>query len=398
MKYQAATLLLLPYSCTQAFTTTKTITTSPFNQLKSPATSIHSKPLPTAFVNQKSSFLFASDSDSDKQDDEIERLKSLAAKLRAEAAQLEAEKAQELADAAEKAFLKFDTNQDGSVSVAELKAGLEKVLKTDLSEKRVKELLSEFDKSGDGSLQLNEFVTIDQFRNTLEALSREEKRLAGEAKKKAQEEEQKAQLAMAQLELLNLVNDKPPSTSDKFLSLLPYLFPLMDGLQYGRFLLVDEGNPFVIILAILYGLYQTVPFSGFIAFFALSFLSGNPTLNRLIRFNMQQAIFIDIALFFPGLITGLIALISKQAGVSLPASMTEISSDLLFVTLLLTLGYCTVSSLLGVIPDKLPIISEAVNDRMPTADMFTIDSDGRLRMDKKDESKKDDKKNDKEDK
>ena len=89
MKYQAATLLLLPYSCTQAFTTTKTIITSPFIKLKSPATSIHSKSLPTLFVNQKSSFLFASDSDSDKQDDEIERLKSLAAKLRAEAAQLE---------------------------------------------------------------------------------------------------------------------------------------------------------------------------------------------------------------------------------------------------------------------------------------------------------------------
>ena len=41
----------------------------------------------------------------------------------------QAEKAQELADAAERAFQKFDTNRDGSVSVTELKAGLEKVLK-----------------------------------------------------------------------------------------------------------------------------------------------------------------------------------------------------------------------------------------------------------------------------
>lgn len=62
-------------------------------------------------------------------DDEIERLKVMAAKLRAEAAELEAEKAQAMADAAEKAFQKFDTNQDGEISLAELKEGLEKTLK-----------------------------------------------------------------------------------------------------------------------------------------------------------------------------------------------------------------------------------------------------------------------------
>ena len=38
-----------------------------------------------------------------------------------------------------------------------------------------------FDKSGDGALQLDEFVTVDRFRNQLESLAREEKRLAYEA-------------------------------------------------------------------------------------------------------------------------------------------------------------------------------------------------------------------------
>ncbi len=42
---------------------------------------------------------------------------------------MKAEKAQQLADAAEKAFRQFDTNQDGEISFAELKTGLEKVLK-----------------------------------------------------------------------------------------------------------------------------------------------------------------------------------------------------------------------------------------------------------------------------
>eukprot|EP00957_Ditylum_brightwellii_P151965 11572052-Ditylum_brightwellii.AAC.1 len=40
-----------------------------------------------------------------------------------------AERAEALAAAAEKAFRDFDTNKDGEISMAELKAGLEKTLK-----------------------------------------------------------------------------------------------------------------------------------------------------------------------------------------------------------------------------------------------------------------------------
>ena len=153
-------------------------------------------------------------------DDEIQRLKSMAAKLRAEAANLEADKAQQLADAAEKVFRRFDTNQDGTVSIEELKAGLEKALKLELSDKRVAELMKEFDGSGDGVLQLDEFVGVDQFRNRLEALSREEKRLAAEAKKMAQKETEVAALAQAKMAILN---DGEPTNADKVLSVLPYL-------------------------------------------------------------------------------------------------------------------------------------------------------------------------------
>lgn len=336
----------------------------------------------------------------DDKDDEIERLRSMAAKLRAEASALEAEQAQQLADAAEKAFRQFDTNQDGEISFSELKAGLEKVFKTELSEKRVQELMIEFDASGDGALQLNEFVTMDQFRNKLEALSREEKQLAAEAKQRAKKEEEEAKFAVAKMDILN---EKTPSNQDKVLSLLPYLFPLMDGLQYGRFLLSADGaesNPIVVTLAVLYALYRTIPFSGFIAFFALNFLAGNPSINRLIRFNMQQAIFLDIALFFPGLLTGLGGLILGGAGVKIPAAVSEFGTDAIFFALLATLAYCTVSSVLGAEPNKIPIVSQAVIDRMPTVDMFSLDQDGNVSFNpreeedskkKEDSEKKDDK-------
>eukprot|EP00538_Stauroneis_constricta_P009140 CAMPEP_0119548306 /NCGR_PEP_ID=MMETSP1352-20130426/2251_1 /TAXON_ID=265584 /ORGANISM="Stauroneis constricta, Strain CCMP1120" /LENGTH=396 /DNA_ID=CAMNT_0007593531 /DNA_START=252 /DNA_END=1442 /DNA_ORIENTATION=+ len=329
-----------------------------------------------------------------KADDEIERLQSMAAKLRAEASALEADRAQELAKAAENAFQKFDTNKDGEVTFDELKAGLEKVLKTELPEKRVRKLMEDFDVSGDGALQLDEFVGMDKFRNKLEALAREEKKQALDAAKEAQLAAEKAVLAQAKLEL---INDQAPSGKDKILSVLPYLFPLMDSLQFGRFLVMEnQDNPLVIALALLYTLYRSIPFSGFVSFLVLNVLSGNPGLNRLVRFNMQQAIFLDIALFFPGLLAAVFTLVLGGAGVQIPPGVTELGSDVIFGTLLVAVAYCTVSSLLGVTPNKLPLISKAVEDRTLSADMFDdvgtfIPRDQRKNDDDKDDKKKDDK-------
>jgi len=320
----------------------------------------------------------------EQEDSEIDRLRAMAAKLRAEASILEANKAQQLADAAETAFRQFDTNKDGEISVTELKAGLEKALKTNLSEQRVQELMKEFDASGDGALQLDEFVVagVDKFRNKLEEFSREEKRLASEAQKLAQKEKEIAAKLEAKAAILN---DKPPTGRDRYISLLPYLLPLMDGLQYGRFLLGGAdgsadagGNIFVAITAILYSLYRSVPFSGLIAFFVLQFLGGNLGINRLVRFNMQQAIYLDIALFFPGLLTGIIGLAAGGAGVQIPEVVIQLSTDAIFITLLAALGYSSVSSILGIEPNKIPFISQAVEKTMPTLDMFDIDSEGRL--------------------
>ena len=52
--------------------------------------------------------------------------------------------------------------------------------------------MESFDDSGDGALQIEEFVTLEKFRNTLEALAREEKQIALEEAKLAKIEEEKA--------------------------------------------------------------------------------------------------------------------------------------------------------------------------------------------------------------
>ena len=106
------------------------------------------------------------------------------------------------------------------------------------------------------------------------------------------------------------------------------------------------------------------------AFFALSSLSSNLSTNRLVRFNAQQALYLDFALFVPGLVMALAGAASSGLGLSIPPVIGELSSDAVFVTLIAALGYSAVSSLLGVTPDKIPFLSESVNKRVPTADMI----------------------------
>lgn len=301
-------------------------------------------------------------------DQDVKRLQAMAAQLREEATELERKQGWERSQAAGRAFDKFDTNQDGELSLDELKVALEKTFKLDVPEDQVQRLMDDFDTSGDGKLQKDEFVGIERFRNRLDSIVYDERQRKVESQKLAQKEAEIAQLIESQLDL---INDKEPSNTDRIVSALPYLLPLMDGLSFGQFLLTGhESNPFVGVLALLFTVYRSIPFSGFVAFFALSSLSSNLSTNRLVRFNAQQALYLDFALFVPGLVMALAGAASSGLGLSIPPVIGELSSDAVFVTLIAALGYSAVSSLLGVTPDKIPFLSESVNKRVPTADMI----------------------------
>ena len=320
--------------------------------------------------------------------DEVERLKSMAQKLRAEAAALEDDRAQERAATSESAFRKFDTNHDGEISLDELKAGLEKAFKMELPDKRIQQLMEGYDVSGDGKLQLDEFVSVNKFGNKLEMLNREEKQMALDSKKADQIEAEKALLAETRL---SLMNEGEPTTRDKIVSALPYLLPLLDSLQFGRFLLAEHSdNPVVGILGLLYTVYMSIPLGGLLAYLGLNFLTSNLKLNKLVRFNTQQAVFVDIALFVPSLLAAATGFIASGAGFEVPAGVTELGSDAVFGAVVLAIAYASVSSALGITPDKIPFISQAVENRMPTIDMF--DENGRLsRPEMRDDEKEDDK-------
>jgi len=348
---------------------------------------LRTAPQPTAVVRSSSPMMSISNTaritalqaaldNAAEQETEVQRLKAMAAKLRAEAADLESQQASERTKFKEDIFQKFDANNDGDVTLDELKTGLERIFKMEIADERVELLMKDLDKSGDNKLQIDEMVSVDSFRNRLEYLAQDEKRKTNAAIRSTAKSAKVSELIESQLAL---INDRPPTGTDKALSVVPYLFPLMDGLLFGQFLLQDANNPVFGVVAAIYTLYRSIPFSGVLTFFALSAGSNNLSLNRLVRYNMQQAIYLDFALFIPGIVGAITAAVSSGLfGFQLPPGIAEIGSDAVFLTLSATLAYSTVSSLLGAEPDKIPLISDAVNKRLPSIDISMFDSEGRF--------------------
>jgi hypothetical protein len=103
---------------------------------------------------------------------------------------------------------------------------------------------------------------------------------------------------------------------------------------------------------------------------------------------MQQAIYLDIALFVPGLLSSVGALALDGLGVTVPPIVSQVGFDFVFITLVAAIVYSVVSSFLGITPDKIPWVSDQVNSRIPTLDMF--DDQGRFTpKNPKDEGDKD---------
>jgi len=119
----------------------------------------------------------------------------MAAQLKAEASELEAVVQKERLAAVSEAFSDFDTNNDGSISVEELRIGLVKVLKDEsVSEDLAKKLMAAFDESGDGAIQLNEFKGVEAFKQKIEGFLREERDAALQAEVQAKEAKAAAEL------------------------------------------------------------------------------------------------------------------------------------------------------------------------------------------------------------
>ncbi|CAN0144332.1 unnamed protein product, partial [Hapterophycus canaliculatus] len=301
------------------------------------------------------------------------KLRETAAAFRAQAVELEERQQQERRENAQRSFNTFDSNNDGAVDIAELKAGLEgplrrsftKTLQARMGRKPSKEevddriaklpggalfpddlalkLIQMYDQNGDGLLQQSEFAPTEELRARLENLfsqQREQERLVRVEERQRQMDDKMRADAGAVVASPGDVNDGPATTADKALSALPYLLPLADGVVFSAHLFgaFPEQTAWAQPLALVLLALRSVPFANLIGFFGLSIGSSNPKINKLVRFNMQQAINLDIALILPGVLGAITAAALGQDAYKL-GPLANAGSDVVFVALLAAVAY-----------------------------------------------------------
>lgn len=144
---------------------------------------------------------------------------------------------------------------------------------------------------------------------------------------------------------------------ERIFSCLPYLLPLIEGLEFGSFLFRQFPRLTVFLLPLqpLLLIYNGLqPFGSLIVFFALFLLVvRNEKISHFIRFNTMQAILLDIVLF---LCTIVLRILSPILGIGFAM---ETLFNTIFLGLVAAIVYAVVQSLLGRYAE-IPAISEAV--------------------------------------
>lgn len=83
-------------------------------------------------------------------------------------------------------------------------------------------------------------------------------------------------------------------------------------------------------------LFNSLPFAGLIFFIGLSTFTRNTGLSRFVRFNIQQALLLDIALIIPGFLSPI--------GKMVPYDVAVIGSNFVFYCAVLTILYSVVQN------------------------------------------------------
>jgi hypothetical protein len=78
---------------------------------------------------------------------------------------------------------------------------------------------------------------------------------------------------------------------------------------------------------------------------------------------MQQAIYLDVALFVPGVLALLYGAAASNLPLNLPTEVIEYGSDAVVLAMIATIAYASASSLLGKTPDNLFMSKIDATDR-----------------------------------
>lgn len=166
--------------------------------------------------------------------------------------------------------------------------------------------------------------------------------------------------ARVHMQLNRRNNSQLPPAQDRILSILPYLIPLLDSLSFGSY--VFAKIPLLAALVLrplipLYQVYRGIPLLAFGVFLALyALVVRNTSISRYIRFNVYQALIIDIALILPQLFQGV--------RLGIPSSVAEVCSTAVFYAAALAVSYAVVCNAQGKTPDDIPGISDSVYQQL----------------------------------
>lgn len=149
----------------------------------------------------------------------------------------------------------------------------------------------------------------------------------------------------------------PTPAIDRLISAVAYTLPFFNSLQYGRYVFMQVpklGLLFDPLLPLL-SLYRSIPYSSFVAFFALYLgVVRNPSFSRYVRFNSMQAVTLDVLLVLPLLIQR----IFNPGRSGLGFKVMAWGHSALFVLIVFCFVYSLVSCILGRTP-YLPFVADA---------------------------------------
>jgi hypothetical protein len=146
---------------------------------------------------------------------------------------------------------------------------------------------------------------------------------------------------------------------DRIKSCIPYILVMIDGDVFGKY--IYERIPplgtldYVLLRPIVEGV-QAAPFLSIILFaiFALGPRLSNQ--SREVRFNAQQAVFLDIAILLPTLIG------ESLVEAHLPRAVLEPASNFVWYAYMSAVVYCVFCNLRGKVPNQIPFFSSLADN------------------------------------
>jgi len=328
-------------------------------------------------------------------DDEVAALELEAKKLREGIAELEAARSEKQRIETERLFRAFDEDGSGAIDVDEIRKGLKEFDGTEIDQERAYKILKACDLNDNGVLELNEF-DLKKLRDALAKVreaEREERAAQLEAEREAADKRQKEELKQKMVEAYEKGLPGPNQDTGigaRVASVFAYTLPVLDSVRFllPIGMLVPQVQPITALLFAGLSAVNVIPFGQLIIFIAMQFISDNPEVPVLVRYNLKQAVALDIALFLPGILIFIAEFALGTDGRLSPELSAAIGASVI-IPVAIMLAYCTVFNLLGMAPRGVPGLSNLAEMSMGVLPPSVLEEEERKLKEEQEKAKGD---------